>query len=289
MSAEVWTVGRLVKWATDDFRTRGFESPRLEAELLLGSVLSLDRIKLITESMRPLGADELTTFKALLMRRRRHEPVAYLLGRREFYGRSFAVDPSVLIPRPDTEALVETALRRTEHRSLSGRALDLCTGSGCVAITFARERPTWSVTGTDLSPAALAFARRNALRLGAIWNMQWFEGDLFAPLGPARPVHDLITANPPYIPEDEVDTLEPTVRDFEPRMALAGGPDGLVIMRRLVAEAPARLAPGGVLAVEIMAGTSEAVRDLFAGAGLGDIEVTRDYGGHDRVVSGRRT
>ncbi len=287
MSAEVWTIARVVKWATDDFRTRGIESPRLEAELLLGAVLGLDRIKLITESMRPLAPAELTSFKELITRRRRNEPTAYLLGKREFYGRMFAVGPGVLIPRPDTEALVETALGRTADRSMSGRALDLCTGSGCVAITFARERPTWQVTGTDLSPDALAIAQQNALRLGAIWNMRWLGGDLFAPLGEAERVFDLITANPPYIPAAEVETLAPTVRDFEPRLALDGGPDGLVLMRRLVAEAPRHLAPGGVLAVEIMAGTSDDVRALFAGAGLVDLEVARDYGGHDRVVSGR--
>ncbi len=287
MSGDVWTVGRVVKWATDDFKTRGIESPRLDAELLLGSVLHIDRVRIITDAQRPLSADELARYRALILRRRNLEPVAYLLGQREFYGRLFSVDPGVLIPRPDTEILVEVALRRSASRSLHGRALDLCTGSGCVAITFARERPTWHVDGADLSPLAIATARRNALRLGAVHNVRWLEGDLFAPLGPGARRHDLITANPPYIPEAEVATLDPGIRDFEPHMALTGGADGLIVTRRLVAEAPAHLTPGGVLATEIMAGTSDEVAGLLHAAGLVDVEVTRDYGGHDRVVSGR--
>lgn len=287
MSAEAWTVGRVVKWASDDFKARGLESPRLDAELLLGSVLGIDRIRIITDAQRPLTPDELARYRDLHRRRRGHEPVAYLLGQREFYGRMFLVDAGVLIPRPDTETLVDVALRRTASRSLYGRAIDLCTGSGCVAITFARERPTWRVDGADLSPRAIATARRNALRLGAIWNIRWVEGDLFAPLGAVEPIHDLITANPPYIPEAEVETLEPDIRDHEPRMALTGGADGLDVTRRLIAEAPRHLAPGGVLALEIMSGTSAAVADLLRQAGLGEVEITRDYGGHDRVVSGR--
>lgn len=285
--SDVWTVGRVVKWATDDFKARGLDSPRLDAELLLGKVLGIDRIRIITDASRPLTAGELADYRTLIKRRRGHEPVAYLLGHREFYGRSFQVDRSVLIPRPDTETLVEVALRRSAPRSLYGRLLDLCTGSGCVAITLARERPSWHIDGVDLSPEAVATARRNALRLGAVWNVRWLVGDLFAPLGQGRP-YDVITANPPYIPDREVEELDPGIRDHEPRLALSGGDDGLSLTRRIASEAPRHLAPGGVLAVEIMAGTSEAVVALLEQEKFQRIEVARDYSGHDRVVSGVR-
>lgn len=284
---EPWTVGRVTRWAADDFRARGLESARLEAELLLAHVLKVDRVRVLTDPTRPLEPGELSAYRELIRRRRAREPIAYLLGAREFYGRPFRVDRRVLIPRPDTETLVEVALARTRRLSLSGRALDLCTGSGCVAITFARERPTWRVDGSDISPDALAVARDNAQRLGAVWNVRWLAGDLFAPLAPARDRYDLITANPPYIPRAELATLDPDVRDFEPRLALDGGESGLVLEARVVREAPPFLRPGALLAVEIMLGQGEDTRALFAQAGFVDVEIAHDYGGRERVVSGR--
>lgn len=287
MSAEVWTVSRVLRWATDDFKARGIDSPRLDAELLLGAVLGIDRIRIITDSERPLGASELGRFRELILRRRALEPVAYLLGKREFYGRPFLVNADVLIPRPDTEILLEVALRRSQPRSLFGRALDLCTGSGCVAISFAKERPTWHVCGSDLSAAAVAVARQNALRLGAVWNVCWREGDLFSAL-PSGSRFEVITANPPYIPEEEVAQLDPTIKDFEPHLALSGGDDGFVVTRRIAAEAPSYLVPGGLLAMEIMSGTGDAVASLLTEHGFQQVEITRDYGGLERVVSGLR-
>jgi release factor glutamine methyltransferase len=283
---EVWTIGRVLSWAADDLRARGDDTPRLDAEVLLGFVLGVDRIGLIVDSARPLAKDELTRYRELHKRRRLGEPVAYLRGFREFYGRPFRVDARVLVPRPDTEVLVEVALARTVDRSLSTRVLDLCTGSGCVAITFAKERPNAYVLGTDVSEGAVAVARDNALRLGAVpWT--WFRrSDLFADLGLARPRFDLVTANPPYIPEPEIATLAPTIKDFEPRIALSGGDDGLDLVRRIVREAPVHLAPGGVLAMEIGAGQAEAVAGLFEARGFVDVERTKDLAGIERVVSG---
>jgi release factor glutamine methyltransferase len=281
--SEVWTIGKVVRWAADDFRARGIESPRLEAELLLAHALGLDRMKIIVEQDRPLSPEELARYRDLIKRRRAREPVAYIRGEREFWGRPFRVDRRVLIPRPDTEALVETALRRTVRLSMSGRALDLCTGSGCVATTFALERPGWTVTGSDLSPDAIAVARDNAARLGAVWNVRWLEGDLFEPVGEER--FDLVTANPPYIAEGEAAALSPDIRDHEPHLALFGGPRGLDVTARIVAEAPRHLRPGGVLALEIGAGQADDVAAMLERAGLSAIERTRDYGGHDRVVS----
>jgi release factor glutamine methyltransferase len=262
-------------------------SPRLDVELLLGRVLKLDRVRLLIDADRPLEKTELATYRELHQRRRAGEPVAYLLGVREFYGRPFRVDRRVLIPRPDTETLVEVGLDRTRHLSLSARVLDLCTGSGCVAISLARERPTTRVIGTDVSPGALEVAAENAIRLGAV-NLGFLRSDLFSALDPRRHRFDLITANPPYIPEGDLPGLQVDVRAFEPKLALVSGLDGLTLARKIIAEAPRFLDPGGVLAMELGAGQAPAVRRLFESSGFVDIEARRDLGGHERVVSGMK-
>jgi release factor glutamine methyltransferase len=279
-----WTIETVLRWATDDFRARGVDSPRLDAELLLGRALSMSRIQLIADAKRALEAGELARFRELVKRRRAREPTAYILGEREFYGRIFRVDRRVLIPRPDTETLVEVALDRTRHRSMSMRALDLCTGSGCVAITLARERRTSLFVAADVSRDALAVARDNALRLGA-YNVAFREGDLFAAVDPSLRF-DLVTANPPYVAAAEIDALQPEIREYEPRVALSGGPDGLSIVRLIVAQARAHLASGGRLVLEVGFGEAAAAADLFAGAGFEQIEVRRDYARVERVVSG---
>lgn len=284
-TTEPWTVGRVLAWATADFRSRGIESARLDAELLLGQALGLDRIRLILEHQRPLAPGELSRYRALIKRRRSAEPIAYIRGEREFYGLPIRVDARVLIPRPDSETLVEVALERTRAWSMFGNALDLCTGSGCVAIAFAHARRTWRVTGVDASPGALDVARDNALRLGLVPGLRFVQGDLFAPLENER--FELIMANPPYIPDAEMAELDAGIRDFEPRLALAGGADGLDVIRRLVEQAPRHLSPGGVLALEVGHDQAGRVSELFERAGLGSLERHRDYGGHERVVSGR--
>ena len=280
----MWTIESVLRWAADDFRARGIETPRLDADLLLAHALSTTRIQLVVDAKRPLDADELARFRELVKRRRLREPVAYILGSREFYGRAFRVDARVLVPRPDTETLVEVALDRTREIALAMRALDLCTGSGCVAISLARERPTSQVLGTDISLDALAVARDNALRLGA-YNLAFCAGDLFESIDPnAR--FDVVTANPPYVVSNEIDSLQPEICCHEPRLALDGGEDGMAILRRIVAGAPAHLTPAGVLAVEVGAGSAPAVAQLFAQAGFEQIAVVRDYARIERVVSG---
>jgi len=282
--APLWTIESLLRWAMDDFRARGIESPRLDAELLLARALGATRIQLIVDAKRPLAPEELGRMREMVRRRRAREPIAYILGEREFYGRMFRVDARVLVPRPDTETLVDVALARTRAVSMSMRALDLCTGSGCVAITLARERPTACVYASDVSPDALAVARENALRLGA-YNVAFRQGDLFAAVDPALRF-DLVTANPPYIPSGDLATLQLDVRDHEPRLALDGGADGLTLLRRVVAEAPARLVPGGVLAVEVGAGEAPVVAGLFEqAAAFSGVAVQRDYARIERVVS----
>jgi len=283
--SQAWTVQRVLRWATEDFTKRGIESARLDAELLLGRVLGFDRLKLILEATRELTQDQLNAFRALIKRRRGYEPIAYILGEREFYGHNFRVDKRVLIPRPDTETLVDVALSRTKAAYMYGRALDLCTGSGCVALSLAKARPTWSVLGTDISEGALAVARNNSQRLGAAFNVGWSQGDLFEAL-PANIRFDLIVSNPPYIPDAEVAELDAGIVNFEPHLALLGGPEGTQIIARLIHEAPRHLNAGGLLALEIAWNQAQVVRSLFETAGFEAILVNKDYGQRDRVVSG---
>lgn len=284
--SKTWTIGSILKWATDDFRTRGIENPRLDAEVLVSHVLGLSRTQLILQGERPLVDSELAALRTLIKRRRAREPVAYLRGFREFYGRPFRVNKHVLIPRPDTETLVETALRRMSAYSLCGRALDLCTGSGAVAISLERARPTWRVCATDISEEALAVARDNALRLGAM-KVAFTKADLFdgvSTFGVSR--FDLIVSNPPYIPSADIATLDADVREFEPILALDGGSDGLDFYHKIVQDTPKWLAPDGVLAVEVGAGEAPDVAVLFEKAGFSAIQIDRDYARIERVVSG---
>ena len=281
--ATTWTIAAVLKWATEDFRARGIESPRLDAEVLLSRALGVSRTQLVIDLLKPLAPPELARFREMVKRRRAREPVAYILGEREFYGRTFAVDARVLIPRPDTETLVDVALARTRAVSMCARVLDLCTGSGCVAITLARERPTTDVTGADASADAIAVAERNALRLGA-YNAHFVVCDLYGDLPRG---FDLITANPPYIAAPEVPGLSPDIVNFEPRLALEGGADGFAITARIVEGAPARLAKGGVLAMEVGAGQAERVAEMLGARGFVEIERARDYARIERVVSGR--
>ena len=281
-SDTTWTIAAVLKWATDDFRSRGIENPRLDAEVLLARALGATRTQLVIDMQKPLTPAELARFREMVKRRRTREPVAYLLGEREFYGRMFRVDSRVLVPRPDTEALVDVALTRTRSASMSARVLDLCTGSGCVAITLARERPTTDVVGTDVSQDAMSVAEANALRLGA-YNARFVVCDLYeAVTGP----FDLITANPPYIASAEVDALSPDIVRFEPRLALDGGAEGLDVVTRIVAHAGEHLAKGGVLAVEVGQGQAERVAGMLEQAGFVEVTRVRDYARIERVVSG---
>jgi release factor glutamine methyltransferase len=284
VSDDVWSIKRVLSWAADDLKRRGNDSARLDVELLLGHVLVLDRIGLILQSERPLSAAELARFRELFKRRRAGEPVAYLLGVREFFGLSLRVDGRVLVPRPDSERLVEIALERTRARSMRGEALDLCTGSGCIAVAFARQRPTWSVTASDISGDALEVARDNAHRTGAIRNVRLVQGSLFSPVEGQR--FDLITANPPYIPAADIAGLPVDVRDFEPHLALDGGPDGLSLVRDIVRRAPVHLTAGGLLALEIAFDQGPRTAELLREQGYVDVTIAKDLGGRDRVVSG---
>ncbi len=258
----------------------GVDEPRLEARILLEHCLGLGRAELYAQPERPLAPDELAAYRAFVARRAEREPLAYVVGHREFFGRDFLVDARVLVPRPETELLVEAALAALPEE---GALLDLCTGSGCVAVTVALERPRARVVGADLSAEALALARENAQALGA--SVEWLQGDLYAPLPPeAR--FDVIAANPPYVPSPEVPALAREL-SHEPALALDGGRGGLEVSTRVVAGAPARLVPGGTLVVEMHESQRESLPRLCLAAGFERAEARRDLAGLWRYAVAR--
>jgi len=283
MSEQPWTVRRVLGWTTQHFEKLGLDSPRLTAELLLAHVLHTSRVRLYTDLDRPLEVGELAAYRGLIARRAAGEPTSYLTGTREFYGRTFAVDPRVLVPRPETELLVEAVLQAVP-RDAEIRVLDLCTGSGCVGITLALERPRARVLATDTSPGAVEVARANAAALGPADRFEARLGDLLAPVE-GEPPFDVVVANPPYVPTGELPTLSPEVRR-EPPLALDGGADGLDVVRRIAEEAPRRLVPGGLLALEIGDGQGPAVHSLLEAAGYGSVRIERDLARHDRLALG---
>jgi release factor glutamine methyltransferase len=283
---EPWTIARIAAWIAKDLAAREVPSPRLEAELLVAHALKLRRLDIFLRHDQPLSPEELTMIRALVERRRRHEPLAYLTGEREFYGRTFTVDRRVLIPRPETEHLVDAVVAFLRARAETPSAvLDLCTGSGCIAVTVALAVPHATLDAVDLSPAALEVARANVARHKLAERVTLHEGSLFKPLGDKR--FDVIASNPPYIPSDEIPGLMPDVSQHEPHLALDGGPDGTVVLRALLAAVPARLNPGGLLAVEVGHDQGPwAVHEATA-VGLLDARMEKDLAGFPRVLLAR--
>lgn len=282
--AEIWTIQRVLAWTSEYFGKKGLDSPRLTAELLLAHVLGCDRVRLYVDFDRPLNKDELAKFRALIERRAGGEPTFYLLGRREFFGRPFLVDARVLVPRPETELVVEAALEKLPEGA-AGAVLDLCTGSGCIGLTLAAERPAIRLCALDSSPGALEVARENARALGLAERADLLQGDLFAPV--ATRTFAMVIANPPYVPSGAIAGLKPEVRR-EPRLALDGGPDGLDVVRRIVADVPRFLEPGGWLVLEIGEGQGRPVVELCRAAGLVDGAFRTDLAGLDRIALARR-
>jgi release factor glutamine methyltransferase len=284
--SEVWTLRRVITWTQSDFERRGFESPRLEADLLAARALGLSRIQLYLDLDRPLVPSELAAVRALVERRRRFEPIAYILGEREFYGHRFEVSPAVLIPRPDTETLVERAIALCGSDLPQGAILDLCTGSGCIVISILLGATDRRGVGTDLSAEALSLARKNADALGVSARLELCRGDLFAAVA-RDTAYACVTINPPYIGTGELAGLDPDVRDFEPQLALDAGEDALSFYRRIAREAAPFLLPRGALLVEVGIHQAPAVAAMFAEAGLVDVRTHRDLAGIERVVEAR--
>ena len=278
-----WTVLKLLEWSQQFFGERGIESPRLDAELLLAHVLGISRVRLYMEYDRPLVPDELDAYRALVKRRAQREPVAYLTGKRAFWTIEVKTDRRALIPRSDTEVVVEEVFERLPEDA-DGTLVDIGTGTGVIALAIASERPDIDVVAIDVSAEALALTRENVERLGMTDRFELLEGDLTGPLGDRRV--DYIVSNPPYV-EDDAD-LEPEVAEHEPGGALFAGPEGLDVLRRLIPAAFDALKPGGWFTTEIGHAQGEAVRESFDRAGFVDVCVRKDYGGNDRVVSGRK-
>src|SRR5690606_10179484 len=247
-------------------------------------VLQCSRTQLYTGFDKPLGETELAGYRELIKRRLAGEPVAYLLGEHEFWGMPFYVDPSVLVPRPDTETVVEVARSLRADRSAPCRVLDLCTGSGAIAVSLAKELPAARVVATDRSDAAVALARKNAERNGVGDRVEVRAGDLWEPVAGER--FDLIVSNPPYVATDVIPTLSPEVRR-EPVLALDGGADGLAFYDRICPRAREHLEPGGVLVVEHGYDQAEPVRARFEAAGLTSVTLVHDLGKNPRVTWGR--
>lgn len=255
---------------------------RLEAQILVAHALGVNRAWLIAHDLDELPMNEVGNLEALFARREKGEPVAYILGEREFYGRLFRVTPDVLIPRPETELLVEAALVRLPPAAPT-RVVDIGTGSGCIALTLALERPAWTLTAVDISTAALKIAQENAARLGA--RVAFVQSDLFSHLE-ATPF-DAIVSNPPYVAEAAPHLGQGDLR-FEPASALASGPEGLDTLVRLIPQALGHLRPGGWLMLEHGWDQGDKCRGLMAQSGFMDIQTLTDLAGHPRVSLGRR-
>jgi release factor glutamine methyltransferase len=285
----VSNAGQALLEATSRLRAAAVESPRLDAELLLCFVLGISRTSLIAHPEKTLSPSEAGAYEGLLARRTRREPLPHLTGRQPFLDFELEVSGSVLIPRPETEGLVEAAVGLLPHVGrVPLQAVDIGAGSGAVAIGLSLLRPDVQIHAADCSPDALRMARSNARRLGVVDRIQFVLGDLFAGVDPGwRGRIDLVVSNPPYVPTAVVDSLEPEVSRFEPRLALDGGLDGLAVIRRLVIEAPNWLRPSGAMAMEIGAGQADAVVDLLEDAGYKDASAIPDLARIPRVITAR--
>jgi release factor glutamine methyltransferase len=278
MSGGRWSPLELVRWTTGYFERSGVPSPRLDAELLLASVLDVERIDLYLRFEDEVPPSARARYRDLVRQRAEERvPVAYLTGRREFWSRSFRVTPDVLVPRPETETLVQAVLDLAPDRFA-----DVGTGSGAVAAAVALERPDCRGVAVDCSRAALEVARENLERLGALERVELHRGEGVEPLSGQ---FDVIASNPPYVPTAELPDLPPEVR-HEPRAALDGGPDGMSVIGPLVRDAPARLASPGHLVLEVGAGQAPDVEQRLRGAGASRVEIRKDLAGVERVVIG---
>ncbi len=289
MNDKIWTIGRILKWTEQYFKDKGIESPRLDAEVLLAHVLEKQRIYLYVHFDEPLQPGELAAYREMIKKRVLRVPVAQILGEKEFMGLTFKVTADTLVPRPDTEILVQAAVDRL--RAMAGeeplRFADIGTGSGAICLSVLHYLSDTVADTVDISPAARAVAEENAASLGLADRVTFHTGDLLQPLSGIS--FAAILSNPPYIPEADIATLAPEVRLKEPHTALSGGQDGLDFYRRLAKEAPAMLVPGGFTAFEVGIHQAGDVADLLKANPLIDrTEILPDYAGIDRVVVGWR-
>ena len=300
-ATQIWTTRRLLAWMNEAFTHNNLDSPRLMAEMILSHVLGCQRLRLYMEPDRPATSLELNGLRNLVGRALKHEPVQYLVGEAWFFGLPFTVDKRVLIPRPATQTIVEYVLQHARTATGFGGPTgaetliaDICTGSGCIAISLLSSMKLARAVAVDVSEDALAVARLNAIRHGVIDRIELLQGDLVAPLlahpaaGAQESLH-YIVSNPPYIPDDEWDAVEPNVKDHEPHLALRGGVDGLDFFRRLLETAPPLLKPDGLLLIEIAESRFKEAEALAAAHPLlHSVRVLNDLENKPRVVVATR-
>ena len=287
MPNKIWRVVDLLDWTSQYFKQNAIPNPRLDAEVLLGHLLGKSRLQLYLDFEMPVFQEHLTPFRELIKKRIDRTPVSYLTNLKEFMSLEFYVDERVLIPRPETEQLVDTIL--TTQTDKPQRLLEVGTGSGVIATILAIHQPEWDITATDLSEDALAVAQKNAETHACTAQIKFLSGDLFEPIKTMDPngetQFDWIVCNPPYIKKTEWDSLSPDVRDYEPEIALFAGDDGLLVIRRLITEAPDYLAPNGKLILEIGDTQADAVRTLIdAETAYCSYELINDYAEKERIV-----
>ncbi len=285
-----WTILRTLQWTTGFFAERGIDSARTDAEILLADTLGCQRIDLYMHHDQPLLTEELSRFKKRIQRRAQREPVAYILGTKEFWSLDFHVTPDVLIPRPETEGVVEAALQLFQEDDPI-RVLELGVGSGVITVSLAHERSAWQYWASDVSNSAIAVARSNARSHGLEDRIEWMVGNWFNGLaGGTGKRFDLILSNPPYVADADFNTLQPEVVQFEPRLALGGGPDGLDCIAHIIKTAPDHLKPGGWLILEIGYDQGSAVHELARNsAAYTDVFVDKDFSGLDRIARFRKS
>jgi release factor glutamine methyltransferase len=287
MLPETWTILKLLKWTTAYFKSHGIEQSRVDAEVLLAHTVGVTRLDLYVLYDRPLEKTELEAFKRLILRRVRREPVAYIVGKKEFWSMELQVSPDVLIPRPETETLVEEAAKviPPEPAPVPWRVLDLGTGSGAIILALASERPGHRFYGVERSDRALGVARANGRMHQLQERITWLKGDWFDVQADGFGPFDVIVSNPPYISSAEFDRLPPEVAAYEPREALKGGADGLNAIRLIVRDASSHMVPGGWLFLEIGHNQWPRVHEMISSSGdYSQWGVVRDYSGFDRVA-----
>ncbi|KPJ66942.1 MAG: hypothetical protein AMJ43_06350 [Coxiella sp. DG_40] len=289
---ETWTIQKLLNWITEHFAEKGIDSPRLSAELLLSYVLSLKRIELYTQFDKPVNKERLDRLHDLVKRACQNEPIQYLTSRTEFYSLELEVNSDCMIPRPETELLVERAIEFLRSRSGRQFVCDLCTGCGCVAVAIARNYPDCRIVATDICDAALGVAAKNIEKHKLGERIRLLCGDLFEPLVQQLDVRkfDLIVCNPPYVSASEFENLDKKIKDYEPKSALFAGADGLDIYRRIVEKVEAFLKADAALMLEIGCSQGQAVRGLLEQAGVFvEIKIEKGFHNNDRVAVAKKT
>ena len=291
LAMQNWTIQKLLNWTTKYFTERGIDSPRLSAELLLSHVVGLKRIELYMQFDKSVAKQQLGQLHDLLKRAGQHEPIAYLIGKTEFYSLELNVTPDCMIPRVETELLVERAIEFLRTRTGKQFVCDLCTGSGCIAVAIARNYPNAHIIATDISDAALSVAAKNIEKHQLKERIRLLCGDLFDPLVPQLDVDkfDLIVCNPPYVSAAEFEKLDKNVKDYEPKLALFAGDDGLDIYRRIIERVEQFLKPDAVLMLEIGYSQGQAVRQLFEQANcFSEITIEKDFHDNDRIAIAKK-